>query len=133
MITLLLMCQKFLLVYFLYCIFLWTECMLIRWPKGENLLKKYISRLCSRLPLLVFVFWFFFSFSNTVIVLTCFFPKIVCMWTVVLWCMCGQRTTCGSWFYSFTMYIPGTELRSSGFVASTFYPLSHLNDPIVAW
>lgn len=44
------------------------------------------------------------------------------------WCMCGgQGTIYGSWF-SFTMWLPRIELRSSGMVGHC-HPLSHLTPP----
>lgn len=46
----------------------------------------------------------------------------------LLWHTCGgQRPTCGSWFFSFILSVPGTELRSSD--SKCPYPMNHLSGP----
>lgn len=52
----------------------------------------------------------------------------------MLWCLCGQRTTCQEEsVLFFVVWVSAVELRLAGLVASTFPPLSHLTWPIYDW
>lgn len=69
------------------------------------------------LPLYVAPFTHFFFTNVFVGVFTCLF--IVCThipWHMGKW----QKTTLGNWFSPSTIWVPGTELRSLGLIASTF-------------
>lgn len=53
---------------------------------------------------------------------------LLCVWTHVPLCVCRTEANFQELFAPFTRS-PETKLRSSGFIAKTFYPLSHLAGP----